>query len=127
MKRPTAVVFLAFLALIAGILAILDTLSYLGIRPIASLGPIDFLGFSWLGAILSGLAALIWFWTAWELWKKDRQAWIFVVVMAIFYLFFDIVALIGDNSIQSILPQMMVSGLALVLAMLPGTQKAFGR
>lgn len=46
MKRPTEVVFLAFLALIAGILAILDTLSYLGIRPIASLGPIDFLGFN---------------------------------------------------------------------------------
>ena len=127
MKRPITVVSLAFLALNAGILAILDTLSYLGIRPIASLGPIEFLDFSWLGAVLAGLAAVIWFWTAWGLWKMDQQAWLFAVVMANFYLFFIIVALIGDNSFQSILPQMIVSGLALLLAMLPGTQKAFGR
>ena len=57
----------------------------------------------------------------------DRQAWLFVVVMAIFYLFFDFIALIGDNSFQSILPQVIASGLALLLAMLPGTRKAFGR
>jgi hypothetical protein len=127
MKRPITVVLLAFLALVAGVLAIVDSLSYLGIRPIATLGPIEFLGYNWLGAGLAGFAALIWFWTGWGLWKMEQQAWLFVVVMAIFYLFFDLVALIGDNSIQSILPQMMVSGLALLLAMLPGVQKAFGR
>lgn len=127
MKRPITVTFLAFITLVAGVLAVLDTLSYLGIRPIASLGPIEFLGFSWLGAVLAGLAALIWFWAGWRLWKMDQQAWLFVIVTAIFYLFFGLVALIGDNPFQSILPQMIVSGLALLLALLPGTQKAFGR
>ena len=43
------------------------------------------------------------------------------------YLIFDFVAMLGGTTIQAMLPSIVVSGLALILALLPSTQKAFGR
>ena len=127
MNRPIAATLLAILAVIAGIVAILDVLRYLGLLPIASLGPLNFHGISILGAILAGIVALIWFGVARGLWNLDPQSWMFVVVIAIVYLIFDFVAWLGGTSIQAMLPSIVVSGLALILALLPSTQKAFGR
>jgi len=127
MNRPLAATILAILAVFAGIIAILDVLRYLGLLPIASLGPMKFFGFSFIGAILAGIAALIWFWAARGLWNLDPEAWLFVVVIAIMYLIFDFVAWIGGTSLQAMLPSIVVNGLALILALLPGTQSAYGR
>jgi hypothetical protein len=127
MNRPIAVVILAVLAVIAGILAVLDVLRFLGLLPIAALGPVNFFGVSILGAIMAGIVAAIWFWAAAKLWNLDPQGWLFVVVIAAVYLIFDLVAILGGSSFQSVLPSIVVSGLALILGILPGTKDAFGQ
>jgi hypothetical protein len=127
MKRPIAVTILAILAVIAGILAALDVLRYLGILSIATLGPIDFFGVSILAAIMAGIVAAIWFWAAVKLWNLDPQGWLFVVVIAAGYLIFDLVAILGGSSFQAMLPSIVVSALALILGILPGTKEAFGQ
>ena len=127
MKRPIAVYLLIILAIIAGILAVIDVLRYLRILPIATLGPVDFFGFSFIGAIMAGIAAAIWFWAAQKLWVLDPQGWIFVVVIAIVYLIFDFVAILGRSSFQAMLTSILVNAIALVLGLLPGTKKAFGQ
>lgn len=127
MKRPIAVTVLAILAVIAGLLAVLDVLRYLGILPLASLGEIDFFGTSILGGIFAAIVAAIWFWAARGAWNLDPQAWLFLVSVAAIYLIFDILAIIGGSDFQAMLPSLVVSGLALILALLPGTKEAFGQ
>ena len=127
MNRPLAVTLLAILAAIAGILAVVDVLRFLGLLPIVALGPVDFFGVSILGAIMAGIVAAIWFWAAAKLWNLDPQGWLFVVVIAAVYLIFDLVAILGGSSFQSVLPSILVSGLALILGILPSTKEAFGQ
>ena len=125
MNRPLAGTLLALLAALAGVLAIGDVLRYLGLLPIISLGPVDFFGQSFLGAILAGIVAVIWFWAARGLWNMDPQAWLFVVVIAVIYLIFDVLAIIGGSSFQAMLPSIVVSALALILGVLPSTREAY--
>jgi hypothetical protein len=127
MKRPISVILLTILAVIAGILAVVDVLRYLSILPVAALGPVNFFGFSFIGAIMAGIVAAIWFWAAQKLWTLDPQGWIFVVVIAIVYLIFDFVAILGRSSFQSMLPSILVSAIALILGLLPSTKEAFGQ
>lgn len=126
MKRPVAVTILAVLAAIAGILAVVDTLRYLGLLPIPFLGNLSFFGFSFFGALLSGVVALIWFSVMLQLWRLDPRGWNFVLIISILYLVLDVVAMIGGTPIQALWPSLLVSGLALILAILPGTKAAFG-
>jgi hypothetical protein len=125
MNRPFTGTLLALLAALAGVLAIGDVLRYLGILPIISLGPVEFFGVSILGAILAAVVAVIWFWAARGLWNMDPQAWLFVVVIAVVYLIFDVIAIIGGSSFQAMLPSIIVSALALILAVLPSTREAY--
>ncbi len=123
MNRPFAVTILAILAAIAGILAIVDVLRYLGFL----FSPLNFLGTPILGAILSGIVALIWFWAAQKLWTLDPQGWLFTVSIAAIYLIFDVIGIIGGIPFQALLGSIIVSGLALILCILPGTKAAFGQ
>ena len=127
MNRPVAVTILAILAVIAGILAVLDVLRLLGILPVASLGPMNFFGVSILGAILAAIVAVIWFWAARALWNLDPQGWLFIVAIAALYLIFDVIAIIGGTPFQSVLPSIVISGLALILGLIPSTKAAFGQ
>jgi hypothetical protein len=127
MKKPITVLILTILAALAGIWGIVDVLRYLGLVPWFTIAEVDFYGVNWLSAILAGVVALIWFWTARGLWNLDQQSWLFVVVIAIVYLIFDLVAILGKVPFQELLPSIILSGLALIIALLPGTQKAYGR
>lgn len=127
MKRPITVILLAILAGIAGFLGVIDVLRYLGLLPLGWLGPVAFFGVSFLGAIFAGIVAAIWFWAMVRLWNLDPQGWLFVVVIAIVYLIFDLVALLGGTAFQALLPSILVSAIALVLGVLPVTRKAFGQ
>jgi hypothetical protein len=127
--RPVAVVVLAAIAVIAGIWNVFDTLRYLGLIPI-----VEVLGFglklwnvNWLGAILSGIVAVIWFAVAGQLWRLDPRGWLFIVFIAAFDLFFLFLSLIGGTPFQAIAPIVLLCAVALLLALLPGTKDAFGR
>jgi hypothetical protein len=125
--RTAAVTTLAVVAVIAGVLAIIDVLRYLGILPVVQALGMTFYGQDWLGAILSGVVAFIWFMVARQLWNLDVQGWLFVVIIAIFDLGFLALAILGGTPISSVMPHLLVNALALILAMLPGTKEAFGR
>jgi hypothetical protein len=127
MSRPFTVTLLAILAGLAGIWAIVDVLRFLGIMPIATLGEIRFYGASFIGAVFAFIVALIWFWAASKLWNLDPQGWSFVVVIAIVYLIFDFVAILAGSSWQSVSVSVILSGIALILGLLPSTRAAFGQ
>jgi hypothetical protein len=122
MNRTGGIVILAVVAVVAGIVAIVDTLRYLDIL----FSPLSFLGAPLLGAILSGLVALIWFWAASRVWNVDPQGWLFMVSIAAIYLILDIIALIAGTPIELLLPSIVISGLALILGLLPSTKREFG-
>ena len=127
MKRPWTATVLAVLAVVAAIVAVVDALRYAGIMPIAALGPLKFFGVSIIGIILSAIVALIWLAVARQLWSVDPRGWLFVVVIAIVYLIFDFVAMVGGSTFQALLPSLLVNAIALILALLPGTREAFGQ
>ena len=126
MKRPIAVTLLAIVAAIAGLIAVVDVARYLGFAPMASFGALKFYGVSIFGALLAAVVAFIWFSTARQLWNLDPRGWTFVLMISILYLIFAIVGGIGNNW-GDVMPAIVVSGLALILAILPGTKAAFGQ
>ena len=122
MNRTAGISILAVIAVVAGIVAVVDTLRYLNIL----FSPLSFLGAPLLGAILSGLVALIWFWAASRVWNVDPQGWLFMVSIAAIYLIIDIVALIADTPIELLFGSIVISVLALILGLLPSTKREFG-
>ena len=122
MQRTAASTILAILAVIAGIVAVVDVLRYLQFL----FSPLSFLGTPILGAILSGLVAIIWFWAAARIWNVDPQGWLFMVSIAAIYLILDVIALIAGTPIELLLPSIFISVLALILGLLPSTRREFG-
>lgn len=122
MQRTAAITILAILAVVAGIVAIVDALRYLQVL----FSPLSFLGAPFLGAILSGLVAIIWFWAAARIWNVDPQGWLFMVAIAAIYLIFDVIAVIAGTPIELLLPSIFLSALALILGLLPSTKREFG-
>ena len=122
MKRTAAIYILAIIATVAGIVAVLDTLRYLGWL----FSPLSFVGAPLLGALLSGLVAAIWFWAAYMIWNVNQQGWLFMVAIAAIYLVIDGLSLIAGTPIELLLPSIIISGLALILGLLPSTKREFG-
>ena len=127
MKRTGAVVILAVIAVTAGIVAVIDVLRYMEWL----FSPLNFLGSPVLGAILSGLVAIIWFWAAARVWNMDPQGWLFMVSIAAIYLIFDVIALIASDAsfevtLEILMPSIFINGLALILGLLPSTRREFG-
>lgn len=121
MKRSAAIVILAVLAVFGGIAAVIDVLRYMEWL----FSPLSFLGSPVLGAVLSGLVAVIWFWAAARIWNLDPQGWLFMVSIAALYLIFDIISLIAGTPIELLLPSILITSLALILGLLPSTKEEF--
>lgn len=122
MKRTAAIYILFIIAIVAGIMAVIDTLRYLGWL----FSPLNFIGSPLLGAVLAGIVAAIWFWVASSIWKLNAQGWLFMVMIAVIYLIIDGVSLIAGTPIELLLPSIVISGLVLILALLPSTKEEFG-
>ncbi len=122
MKRTAAIYILAILAVFAGVLAAIDALRYLW----AFFTPLRFFGTPFLGAALTGLVAIIWFWAAGRVWNVDPQGWLFMVSIAAIYLIFDVLALIAGTPIELMLGSIAINILVLILGLLPSTKKEFG-
>jgi hypothetical protein len=128
-RRTAAIVILAVVAVLAGISAVLDTLRLLGWLPTQMttlMGEIEFYNQNFFGAILSGLVALIWFATAGQLWRLDPRGWLFVAAISTLNIIFLLLAWLGASSFQSIVWGLVLSAVALILALLPSTKAAFG-
>ena len=123
MNRPFAVTLLAIVAVVAGVIAVVDALRYMSLL----FSPLSFFGSPIFGAILAGIVAIIWFSVAAQLWNMDPRGWMFVVVIAIVYLIFDVMAIIGGTPIEAMWLSLGISAIALILALLPNTRASFGQ
>lgn len=125
-KRPFGVTLLALLAGAATIVALVHTLQMLHLLPISGpFGEAHFFTFDLLGALLWGVMGLVYLWVFRMLWNLNPEGWLFLVVVAVFNLILAGLSIIGDSTWQSMLPALLVNGLVLIYALLPGTKGAF--
>lgn len=125
-KRPFGITLLALLAGLAAIAAIIHTLQMLHLFPISGpLGEARFFTFDLVGALLWGLMAAIYLWVFRMLWNLDPQGWLFIVVLALLNVILAVMSIFGDSSWQAMLPALLINGLILIYANLPGTKAAF--
>ena len=125
-KRPFGVTLLAILAIIGAIVAAYHTLQYLGLFSFKGpFGVFEFYGVNWIGALMWALMVLIYIWVARMLWNLDSRGWIFVAALSTLNLILAILSIIGDSTWQAVLPSLIVNGLILLYALLPGTKDAF--
>jgi hypothetical protein len=128
-KRPFGVTLLAILTGIASVAAIVHTLQMLHLFPISVplLGQaVTFFTFDLLGAILWGLLAAIWVWVTRMLWNVDAQGWLFAAALSTLNLIMAFVSLMGQTTIETLLPTFFINGLVLIYCLLPSTKAAFG-
>jgi len=60
------------------------------------------------------------------LWNLDPQGWTFVTVLAVLNLILAFLSIFGATTWQEMLPSLLINGLILIYALLPGTKAAFG-
>ncbi len=116
------------LAVLAAIGAFLDAARYMGWVSVTSIGPLDFFleDANWLGAAFAVLLGVIWVVVAGWMWSTDPRGWMFVVIISALNLLFILLNLIGSATFENIWPALVVNGLILILAFIPGTRRAFG-
>ncbi|RIK22628.1 MAG: hypothetical protein DCC51_04670 [Anaerolineae bacterium] len=128
-SRTIWIWLLIVVAFVIGVFNLLDAARLMGWLPIAALGELKFFlpSANWLGAIMYVILALIWFWVARNLYNLDPRGWLFVAAIAVINLIFLFMALFGQTSFQSIMMEVLLNVVALVIAMLPSTKRAFGQ
>lgn len=123
--RPFGVTILAGLATLAAVLAAIHTLQFLKIIPFV-IGPVEFRTFNLFYAIMWGLLVWVYIWLVQMLWKVDRQAWVFLVIITIFNLSLDFMAMLGATTWQDLSLSLFLNAIILIYCMLPGVREAFG-
>jgi hypothetical protein len=126
-ERPIGVTILAILAGIAAVLAAIHALQFLGIFPFL-IGPSGYKVhyFSWWYALMYGLLVWVYIWLTMALWRVEPQAWIFLVIVTLFYLILDFFSLFGSNTWEDVAVSVIVNAIILLYCMLPGVRSAFG-
>ncbi|MGZ3615366.1 MAG: hypothetical protein ACXWOL_00015 [Ktedonobacteraceae bacterium] len=128
-SRPIGVTILAILAGIAAVLAAVHALQFLGIFPFFfSPSGIDihvrYVNF-WY-ALMYGLLVWVYIWLTMALWRVEPQAWMFLVIVTMFYLILDFFSLFGTNSWEDVGVSVIINAIILLYCMLPGVRRAFG-
>src|SRR5215467_7591594 len=126
-ERPVGVTILAILAGIAAVLAAIHALQFLGILPffIGSSG-YKVHAFSFWYALMYGLLVWVYIWLTQMLWRVERQAWLFLVMVTMFYLILDFFLLIGASNWEDVAVSVILNAIILLYCMLPGVRAAFG-
>jgi len=60
------------------------------------------------------------------LWRIEPQAWVFLVIVTMFYLILDFFSLFGTNTWEDVAVSVIVNAIILLYCMLPGVRSAFG-
>ena len=126
-ERPIGVTILAILAGIAAVLAAIHALQFLGILPFF-IGPSGYKVhfFSFWNALMYGLLVWVYIWLTTMLWRVERQAWLFLVMITLFYLILDFFALFGATTWEDVAVSVILNAIILLYCMLPGVRSAFG-
>jgi hypothetical protein len=126
-ERPVGVTILAILAGIAAVFAAVHALQFLGIIPFF-IGPSGYKVhfFSFWYALMYGLLVWVYIWLTMALWRVEPQAWMFLVIVTMFYLILDFFTLIGASTWEDVAVSVILNGIILLYCMLPGVKSAFG-
>jgi hypothetical protein len=124
-ERPLGVTILAILATVAAVLAAIHVLQFLGIIPFF-IGPVAMRTFNFFYALMWALLVWVYIWLVQMLWRVDRAAWLFLVIITSFNLILDFVAMLGRSTWQDVSVSFIVNGIILIYCMLPGVRNAFG-
>ena len=73
-----------------------------------------------------GLMVWVYVWLVQMLWRVDPQAWLFLVIVTIFELMLDFIAMLGRSTWQDVAVSFFVNAIILIYCMLPGVKRAFG-
>ena len=123
-NRSFGVTVLAVLAGIAAVLAAIHTLQFLGIFPFL-FGPFSFRTFNLFYALMWGLLVWVYVWLVQMLWNVDRQAWVFLVIITIFNLCLDFIAILGATTFSDLSLSIFLNAIILIYCMLPGVRREF--
>ena len=126
-ERPVGVTILAILAGIAAVIAAVHALQFLGIFPFfmsPSGYAVRYVSF-WY-ALMYGLLVWVYIWLTMMLWRVEPGAWMFLVIVTMFYLILDAITLIGVTTWADVSVSVIVNGIILLYCMLPGVRRAFG-
>ncbi len=126
-ERPIGVTILAILSGIAAVLAAIHCLQFLHILPFF-IGPSNYTVhfFSFWYALMYALLVWVYVWLTQMLWRVERQAWMFLVMITMFYLILDVFMLIGAGSWEDVAVSVILNAVILLYCMLPGVRSAFG-
>ena len=126
-ERPVGVTILAILAGIAAVFAAIHCLQFLHILPFV-VGPTGYTVhyFSFWYALMYGLLVWVYIWLTMALWRVEPGAWMFLVIVTMFYLILDLFMLIGATTWQDVSASIIINGIILLYCMLPGVRRAFG-
>jgi hypothetical protein len=126
-ERPIGVTILAILAGIAAVLAAIHALQFLGIIPFF-IGPSGYKvhAFSFWYALMYALLVWVYIWLTTMLWRVEPQAWLFLVIITMFYLILDFFSLFGATTWDDVAVSVIVNAIILLYCMLPGVRSAFG-
>src|SRR5438552_12985400 len=122
-QRPVGVTILAILAGIAAVLAAINALQFLGIFPFF-IGSVPVRTVNFFYALMWLLLVWVYVWLVQMLWRVDPAAWMFLVIITIFELIFDVIALLGGSSWQNVSVSFLVNAIILLYVMLPGVRRA---
>ena len=123
--RPFGMTILAILALFGAAIAFIYTLQMLHLLPV-TLGPVRFWTFDLWAAILWGILAFIYLWVFRMLWMVNPQGWMFVVLLSGLNLILAFLSVLGGSSWEAMSVSIVINGIILIYALLPGTKRAFG-
>ncbi len=126
-ERPIGVTILAILAGIAAVIAAIHALQFLGIIPFfftATGIKVRYVSF-WY-ALMYGLLVWVYIWLTTMLWRVEPQAWMFLVIITMFYLILDFFSLFGATTWEDVAVSVIVNAVILLYCMLPGVRTAFG-
>ena len=123
--RPIGVTILAVLTGIVAVLCAVHLLQSLAIFPYL-IGPISVRGFNLWNALMWGLLLWVYIWLIQMLWRVDRQAWLFLVIITIWNLSVDFMLMLGSSEFSDVSLSFLLNGVILIYCMLPGVREAFG-
>jgi hypothetical protein len=123
--RPIGVTILAILAAIAAVVAAINALQFFGIIPFF-IGPVAFRTFNFFYGLMWLLMVWVYVWLFQMLWRVEPAAWMFLVIITIFNLILDFIAMLGSSTWQDVSISFFLNGIILIYVMLPGVRSAFG-
>jgi hypothetical protein len=123
-KRPFGVTVLALLAGLAALLAAVHALQSLGIIPYA-IGPFQVQASNFWSFLMWALLVWVYVWLVQMLWRVDKQAWLFLVVITVFNLILDFTVMLGSATWSDVSVSFILNAIILIYVMLPGVKGAF--